>query len=90
MFYVRDNRVECAAQNIGCDYLGSITHIATGDGALLAEYSYDPWGRMRRPQTQALYAGGMELELLLGRGYTGHEHLKQFGVINMKRYNEKY
>ena len=77
MFYVRD-------------YLGSITHIATGDGALLAEYSYDPWGRMRRPQTQALYAGGMELELLLGRGYTGHEHLKQFGLINMKRYNEKY
>ena len=83
MFYVRDNRVECSAQNIGRDYLGSITHIATEDGTLLAEYSYDPWGRMRNPQTHVLYAGGTEPELLLGRGYTGHEHLKQFGLINM-------
>ncbi|MDR2473507.1 MAG: RHS repeat-associated core domain-containing protein, partial [Tannerella sp.] len=29
------------------------------------------------------YAPGTEPELLLGRGYTGHEHLTQFGLINM-------
>ncbi len=28
MVYVRDNRVECAAQNISRDYLGSMTHVA--------------------------------------------------------------
>jgi RHS repeat-associated protein len=81
--YVRENGGAWTLLNIGRDYLGSITHIATGDGTLLAEYSYDPWGRMRNPQTQVLYAGGTEPELLLGRGYTGHEHLKQFGLINM-------
>ena len=26
------------------DYLGSITLVATANGTLVAEYSYDPWG----------------------------------------------
>ena len=53
------------------------------DGLLLAEYSYDAWGRMRNPATQEVYAAGSEPELFLGRGYTGHEHLPMFGLINM-------
>lgn len=31
---------------IGRDYLGSITHIADSEGNLVAEYSYDAWGRL--------------------------------------------
>lgn len=69
--------------NIGRDYQGSITHIATAGGTLVAEYSYDPWGRMRSPADQTLYAAGSEPDLLLGRGYTGHEHLLWFGLVNM-------
>lgn len=69
--------------NIGRDYLGNITHIATVDGVLVAEYSYDPWGRLRNPETQEIYLPGEEPELFLGRGYTGHEHLPWFGLINM-------
>ena len=65
------------------DYLGSITHIANADGTLKAEYSYDAWGRLRNPVTQAAYAPGSEPVLFLGRGYTGHEHLPWFGLINM-------
>ena len=65
------------------DYLGSITHIANADGTLKAEYSYDAWGRLRNPDTQVAYAPGMEPVLFLGRGYTGHEHLTWFGLINM-------
>ena len=71
------------AYNIGRDYLGSITHIATSSGTLVAEYSYDPWGRLRNPATQAIYTSGTEPTLFLGRGYTGHEHLTWFGLINM-------
>ena len=71
------------AYNIGRDYLGSITHIATSSGTLVAEYSYDPWGRLRNPATQAIYTPGTEPALFLGRGYTGHEHLTWFGLINM-------
>ncbi len=71
------------AYNIGRDYLGSITHIATTDGTLVAEYSYDPWGRLRNPATLAIYTLGNEPDLFLGRGFTGHEHLPWFGLINM-------
>ena len=63
------------------DYLGSITHIANADGTLKAEYSYDAWGRLRNPATQAAYAPGSEPVLFLGRGYTGHEHLPLFIVV---------
>jgi len=65
------------------DYLGSITHIANGDGTLKQELSYDAWGRQRNLNTQVVYELGKEPELFLGRGYTGHEHLAQFGLINM-------
>ncbi len=65
------------------DYLGSITHIVHANGRLVAEYSYDAWGRLRNPETQEVYESGMEPTLFLGRGYTGHEHLPWFGLINM-------
>lgn len=65
------------------DYLGSITHITNSTGALLAEYSYDAWGRLRNPVNQSVYAPETEPELMLGRGYTGHEHLAVFGLVNM-------
>ena len=68
---------------IGRDYLGSITHIASVSGSLVAEYSYDAWGRMRDPSTFSVYSISSEPSLLLGRGYCGHEHLPMFGLINM-------
>ena len=81
--YVKDGDSEWTMYNIGRDYLGNITHIATADGTPVAEYSYDPWGRLRNPETHEIFAPGEEPELFLGRGYTGHEHLTDFGLINM-------
>ena len=69
--------------NICRDHLGSITHIANSDGYLMREYSYDAWGNLRDPRTQNAYPDGYMPELYLGRGYTGHEHLANFGLINM-------
>ncbi len=83
MVLVREGSGSWTPLNIGRDYLGSITHIVTADGTLLAEYSYDPWGRLRDPETQEIYAPGTEPTLYLGRGFTGHEHLPWFGLINM-------
>ena len=65
------------------DHLGSITQIADVSGNIVQELSYDAWGKLRNPATQAIYAPGSEPELFLGRGYTGHEHLAVFGLINM-------
>ena len=67
---------------IGRDVLGSITHICTPSGTLVAEYSYDAWGRQRNPQDIQLYTPGQEPDLLLGRGWTGHEWLPWFGLYN--------
>jgi RHS repeat-associated protein len=50
---------------------------------LKQELSYDAWGRLRNPATQVAYAPDSEPVLFLGRGYTGHEHLPWFGLINM-------
>lgn len=65
------------------DYLGSITHILYADGRLKEELSYDAWGRLRNPETQAVYAYDQTPKLRIGRGYTGHEHLLSYGLINM-------
>ena len=83
MVYQREGSGSWTAYNIGRDYLGNITHIATASGTLVAEYSYDPWGRLRNPSTLSIYTPGNEPELFLGRGFTGHEHLTWFGLINM-------
>jgi len=68
------------------DYLGSITQITNNSGNLVAEYSYDAWGRMRNPVDWTLYTQSQLLQLPMpfgNRGYTGHEQLNQFGLINM-------
>jgi RHS repeat-associated protein len=71
--------------NLLRDYLGSITHVINATTkAVTAEYSYDAWGRMRNSSTWAVYAPGSEPALFVaGRGYTGHEHLPWFNLINM-------
>lgn len=68
---------------LGRDHLGSITHISNENGDWLYEYSYDAWGRLRNPATQTVYAVNQEPQLLLGRGYCGHEYLQWCGLINM-------
>ena len=69
--------------NICRDYLGSIMYIASCDGQLIAEYSYDAWGNLRDPQTWNNYPADVTPPLYLDRGYTGHEHLREYGLINM-------
>jgi len=57
--------------------------VANADGSLKQKLSYDAWGRLRNPATQVAYTPGSEPVLFLGRGYTGHEHLPWFGLVNM-------
>ena len=81
--YVKDGSGNWNIYYICRDYLGSITHITNSSGSVVQELSYDAWGRLRNPANQTVYAPGSEPVLFLGRGYTGHEHLTQFGLINM-------
>lgn len=65
------------------DYLGSIMQVIASDGTIKQELSYDAWGRLRDVDTHVIYEPGTEPKLFLGRGYTGHEHLTMFGLVNM-------
>lgn len=65
------------------DYLGSITHFLNKTGTLVQELSYDAWGALRDPDTHIVYDAGKEPFPFLYRGYTGHEHIKRIGLINM-------
>ncbi len=55
-------------------------------GAVVEKYAYDPWGARRNPNNWTLAAtppsGGWGA-MLTNRGYTGHEHLDAYGIINM-------
>lgn len=81
--YVKKGSGSWQVYYIGRDYLGSITHLMDSEGNLMEEYSYDPWGRLRNPDNQTLYETDKSPALFLSRGYTGHEHLPMFGLINM-------
>lgn len=65
------------------DYLSSIKAIYDENGSLVQELSYDAWGRLRDPQTGAIYNKDQVPVLFLDRGYTSHEHLCEYDIINM-------
>ena len=55
------------------DHQGSIVALTDSIGVKVFQASYDAWGK----QTVSLNTIGFY------RGYTGHEHLPEFGLINM-------
>jgi RHS repeat-associated protein len=64
------------------DYLGSLRCITDANGNIEQQLSYDAWGK-RRDATTGLPLTSDPSNLMFARGYTGHEHLDEFGLINM-------
>jgi RHS repeat-associated protein len=64
------------------DHLGSILTVTDVNGSVVAEQNFDAWGRKRNVSTWD-YVGVQAVPDWLYRGYTGHEHLPEFGLINM-------
>jgi RHS repeat-associated protein len=64
------------------DHLGSILTVTDKLGGIVAEQNFDAWGRKRNFATWD-YAGVQSVPDWLYRGFTGHEHLAEFGLINM-------
>ena len=63
------------------DYLGSYEMVNDETGSVINRQSFDPWGRKRNPQNRT-YANSPWPDLF-DRGFTGHEHLDKFDLINM-------
>ena len=62
------------------DHLGSWVAQTDEWGNLEEESSYDAWGNRRDPYT---WTGSVAQLPMFDRGFTGHEHLWDFGLINM-------
>ncbi|MDR2039061.1 MAG: RHS domain-containing protein [Bacteroidales bacterium] len=57
------------------DHLGSIVQLTDNNGNAVFNASYDAWGYQSVTTNTIGYS----------QGYTGHEHLPEFGLINMTR-----
>lgn len=64
------------------DHLGSIRCITDDNGTIEEALSFDPWGNRREPNTGDKYTSTPS-NLMFARGFTGHEHLDEFNLINM-------
>ena len=62
------------------DHLGSWTLITDGFANVLQDVTYDAWGT---PYCFTSTGTESAASLLFDRGFTGHEHLFYFGLINM-------
>lgn len=87
----KEGSADGALYYIHTDYLGSWLAITNQNGVVENRYSYDAWGRPRDPGTWELKPISMASALVnlnamqprFDRGYTGHEHMAGFGLINM-------
>ena len=63
------------------DYLGSYQTITDAGGHVVERLSFDPWGRRRNAQDWSF--NNVPSSYLFDRGFTGHEHMAHFSLINM-------
>jgi len=63
------------------DVQGTITGLIDRNNNLVEEYSYDAWGRRRNPSDWTY--DSVPQPQYMHRGYTFHEMLDEFGLINM-------
>jgi len=75
--YVKNNGTD-SMYYTHTDHLGSITEITDNTGTLLQRMQYDAWGK------RSFITNNIGINnFLFDRGYTGHEHIDQFALINM-------
>ena len=62
------------------DHLNSWCLVTDENGQVVQDVSFDAWGNLRNGDS---WSGDYNGNLLCDRGFTGHEHLESFGIINM-------
>jgi RHS repeat-associated core domain len=78
--YVRNNGKDTLFY-VHTDYQGSILALSLPDGTVKERYAYDPWGKRRDPLNWT--QPDSRKSFIFHRGYTMHEHLPEFNLINM-------
>ncbi len=67
-------------QYIHTDHLGSVQFITNENGTIDSQHSFNAWGRSRNPLDWSDYT--TTSLPAFNRGFTGHEHLTDFGFLN--------
>ena len=62
------------------DHLGSTTEIVNATTGSISKQSFDAWGNTRSVTN---WTSPASYQLFAGSGFTGHEHLEEFSLINM-------
>lgn len=65
------------------DHLGSIVALTDAAGQTAYEQNFDPWGRYRNPSDWSFNSIPSNAGFQWLRGFTGHTHLPEHGLINM-------
>lgn len=76
MYYIQKDHLDSPYCITGED--GRIIELKDREAQI---YSFDPWGRRRHPQRWDFVS--VPTSHLFDRGFTGHEHLDDFALINM-------
>ena len=63
------------------DNMGSWVAISNNKDNVVKEQNFDAWGRHRNPDDWTY--NNVSNDFPFERGYTGHEHLNQFNLVNM-------
>lgn len=63
------------------DYQGSLLALSLTNGTVIERYAYDPWGKRLNPLNWM--QADTRKSFIIHRGYTMHEHLPEFNLINM-------
>ncbi len=64
-----------------CSY--TMTTLTNAGGDVACRQAFDPWGRRRNPANLTINDNALPAGYSWLRGFTGHEHLPQFKLINM-------
>ena len=73
---------QTAMYYVHTDHLGSLNVLTNESGAIEQELSFDAWGYRRDPATLQNYTT-TPAGLITDRGFTAHEHMDAFKLINM-------
>jgi RHS repeat-associated protein len=71
--YVKQSGASDAIYYVHSDHLGSVLSLTDANGSVKFKATYDAWGK------QSISTNTFKFH----RGYTGHEHLTEFKLINM-------
>ncbi|MEA3505870.1 MAG: FG-GAP-like repeat-containing protein, partial [Bacteroidota bacterium] len=79
--YVKRSDDKDSLYYVYSDYLGSPNAITDEVGNVVERLSFDAWGKRRNPDDWSY--NNVPTSSIFDRGFTGHEHLDAFGLINM-------